>query len=53
MDLYLAAAYNNEEGAKMVGEAKIRTWLEGTRETRRAFEEALLALNQHRTEHGC
>ena len=53
MDLYLAAAYKNEEAAKMVGEAKIRTWLEITRETRRAYEEALLALDRHKAEHGC
>jgi hypothetical protein len=43
MDLYLAAAYQNEQAESNP---------EG-RETWRAYEEALLALNRHKGEHGC
>lgn len=53
MDLYLALAYKNEEATTNSANLKIRKWLEATEATRKACEEALLALNQHRVEHGC
>lgn len=53
MDLYLAAAYKNEEVERNPDHLKIKEWLEDTRQTRRAYEEALLALNRHKAEHGC
>jgi hypothetical protein len=53
MDFYLAAAYKNEQAEKKTGHLKIKAWLEMTSETRRAYEAALLALNRHKSEHGC
>jgi hypothetical protein len=53
MDLYLAAAYQNEQGESNPEHMKIKDWLGITRERRRTYEEALLALNRHKAEHGC
>jgi hypothetical protein len=53
MNQYLAAAHRNEEAERSTGHMKIKTWLEVTRQTREAYREALLALDLHRTEHGC
>lgn len=53
MNLYLSAAYENEEAARIAGHMKIKAWLEATKETRRAYEEALGALKRHQAEHGC
>lgn len=53
MNLYLAAAYKNEEASRTAVDMKIKTWLEATKEARRAHEEALEALKQHQAEHGC
>jgi hypothetical protein len=52
MDLYLAAACKNEQAEQNTTHMKIKAWLELTKETRTAFEEASLALNRHRSEHG-
>ena len=53
MDLYLAAAYKIEEAERNTDHMKISAWLEFTRQTRQAYEETLLALNRHKSEHGC
>lgn len=53
MELYLAAASENKEAERNPNHMKIKAWVETTRETRRAYEEALLALNQHKAEDGC
>jgi hypothetical protein len=53
MDLYLAAACKNEEAEINTDHIKIKAWPEATREARQAYEEALLALTQHKAEHGC
>jgi len=53
MDLYLAAAYSNEQATTNSSNLKIREWLEATEATRKSCEEALLAVNRHKAEHGC
>jgi hypothetical protein len=53
MNLYLVAAYKNEEAERNAGQMKIKAWMEITRQTRQAYEEASLALSRHQAEHGC
>lgn len=53
MDLYLAAAYNNEEAIRMAGDMKINEYLQATKEARRTYEGALSDLKRHKAEHGC
>jgi hypothetical protein len=40
-------------GKNMPGGMKSEAWRETTHEVRKACEEALRALNEHREEHGC
>jgi hypothetical protein len=53
MNLYRIAAHKNEEAARTLVDVKIRSWLEATKDTRKASEDALEALNRHKAEHGC
>ncbi len=50
---YVDAIRKVTESAKKVVDMKSPEWESATRSARSAAKDALLALNQHRQEHGC
>jgi hypothetical protein len=51
--IYLAAVVENAVAGRNIAKVRSEAWREATRETRRARDEALKALNRHTAEHGC
>jgi hypothetical protein len=51
--IYLAALVENAVAGRTIGNVRSEAWREATKETRRARDEALNALNRHTAEHGC
>ena len=50
---YREAVARNTGAGETVADLKSPEWREATHDTRMACEAALLALNEHRKEHGC
>jgi hypothetical protein len=52
-EVYLELVVRNAETGRRVHDMKSDAWRSAREETRRACQEALADLNEHRQEHGC